>query len=212
MAEENPDPIDAQDRQFKRRLNSRDPTVLRDIEAAFKRPIVCLLRQRLQPVDAEVVFNEALLNLWECYREDGGATVRGFLFKTSRRRMADLIRRMSRQRDEIAIVLGDSALDDVTDDSRPDAGMMSAEEQEQVARKRQLVEDACSELTPLQQRAFRSRFLGSSDSAWAKRLESETRVPAKSWRKHSDAAVKKVRKLVSDKQRQDREGERHDVA
>lgn len=208
MPEKEPssDPLVARDQGLKERLVNRDESVLVDIDEAYRRPISALLEQQLQRSDADAVFNEALDNLWSDYRPDGGASVRSFLSQVARRRMIDLIRQRSRQRNQLAIILENSATDDMFESKLPEHRVLSREEQDLVTEKLRLVENACKELTPLQRRAFQRRFLAKTDKEWAKELESETEIPAKSWRKYSDSALKRVRKIIQV------EGECHDVA
>ena len=213
MSSDDPDPLKKDDKRFKRRLARRDRSVMDDIAAAYKPAMLALIRQNLQAVDAEGVFNEALQDLWKDYSPEKATTVRGFLSVVAKRRMIDEIRKQSRLKRRVSDFLDSSNSDQVLDSQTSDHQVLSREDQEEVDAMLRLVHRACSELTPQQQTAFRRRFLGTAEMTkhWAKTLESETQIPAKTWRKRSHVALSRVKELVKLYQSED-QGECHDVA
>lgn len=212
MVPEESDPFDKEDQRFRERLAARDRTVLIEISETYKSPIMGLLLQQLQRADAEEAFNEALLNLWQDYRGDAGSSVRHFLGFVAKRRMIETINKRTRQRRLADQILRFPDVNDAVDSRTAERAMLSREDQVEVDALLMRIDSAMTKLNPKQQLAIRRRFLESSDKKWAKKLEAETQVPAKEWRKHSDSGIKKIQKIVSQNE-QDKAGEeRHDVA
>lgn len=163
---------------------------------------MALLERKLQPHDAEMVFNLALSNLWEKYDAEKG-TVRGFLKGMAHRRMVDLLRQKTSQRKMVTKILERAVGDDLLHPHQPQDAIISREAQAEVSTILKEVMSASEKLTPLRKRAFRSRFLETSGLKWAKKLEEETGISAKTWRKYSDSGLNRVRKIVTNSLRKE---------
>ena len=170
--------LDKRDKQFAKRLKNRDESVLADIEEAYRSPLLSLLEHKLQRHDAELVFNLTLSNLWEGFDADRGS-VRGFLKGVAHRRMVDLLREKATQRNLVATILENAVEENLHHPRQPDTASLSREEQAAVSVMLSEVLSAVEKLTPLQQRAFKSRFLNNPEKKWASKLEKETGIPAK---------------------------------
>ena len=188
--------LDKRDKQFAKRLKNRDESVLADIEDVYRSPLLSLLEHKIQQHDAELVFNLMLSNLWEDFDSDRGS-VRGFLNGVAYRRMVDVLRQKGTQRDLVAKILENAVEENLHHPRQPADALISREEQAAVSVMLSEVLNAVEKLTPLQQRAFKSRFLNNPEKKWAIKLEKETGIPAKQWRKHSDSALRRVRKIVA---------------
>jgi len=201
------------DRHFAEKIHARDESVIAELDAAYAGRIHRLLRSRLQPADIDVVIQSSLLAIWKDFRIDGGNTVAGLLFQVAKRKAVDVLRQLYRDKHRLERV-GLTKRDSDFEDRDTPAKQLEAEEQKQSDRDLlSRIEEACDELSSKrQQTAFRRRFLTECNTNWAKELESETQIPAKTWRKTSDDAKKKVLKVLAENGTVFREGERHEVA
>lgn len=201
------------DRRFAEKIHARDDSVIAELDAAYAGRIHQLLRSRLQPADIDVVFQESLLAVWKDFRIDGGNTVTGLLFQVTKRKATDFLRQLYRDKHRLERV-GLTKRDSDFENRDTPAKQLEADEQKILDRELLAkIEDACDELTnKRQQIAFRRRFLAGCNTNWAKELESETQIPAKTWRKTSDDAKRKILKMLAENGTVFREGERHEVA
>ena len=179
------------DADFACRLESRDFSVVAEIERHYIPALLARLRLGIgsyfNEQDAEDVVNEALLTVWRSYNGAAGKSVRGFLFDVARCRMVDCMRRRRVERMHLP-KLADNREDIEVSSNQAlaDGGYLS------IDTIHELIEGALAGLSPRQKTAFRRRFLDRTETAWAKDLESETKYPARNWRKASDEARQHV--------------------
>lgn len=202
MANRDADALKQRDERFAQRLAKRERSVLFEIDQAYApalRHLLCRFRGKwLNDEDIADILQLALLAVWTDYKQEGGASVRGFYFNVGRKRLLDGLKRASR-REELYAKLSSAAAARASDESTPLALNEMIDVQKTLAQIMPLIHEAVLHLTSRQQTAFRRRFLSNADDGWAKKLESETGIAAQRWRKASDEARKKVAKFLKQK-------------
>lgn len=208
-------PRDELDQHFAARLQLRCPQVLNDIDRAYGDPMRHLIQSRLTPAlreaDAQEIFQDALLDLWDKYPpENCSISIRSFLYKQVRWKSIDKCRRRRGEITECCVGESDEAVS-ISNCTLLD-GLVCQENADLEARILIEIDNTLPSLPENQSLAFRRRFHGPASSRWAKELEEETGVSASSWRKACDDALNKIRKHLVRCKLLRREGGRYEVA
>ena len=192
--------ISQRDNRFAARLQKKDRYAMVDIDRAYAPAIHKLLAPKLGPKfkeeDIDEIIQNVLMHVWKKFDPSRGMSLRSYIFQNAKFLAASVLREKYRAPVFAAINVG-KASEPSSTDFRPERNLETKALTIAEVRVLDLVTECLASLSDKQRTAFDRRFY-SKDTRWAKKLEMETGVKARTWSKSAVDAKNKVEAFLID--------------